>query len=83
MRRWLVNENVSGTVIRELRERGHDVLSVKESLVASVRPMSPAYPEGVCHGKTWLQKPGGQGGQAGVCAQRPGPGPSCLGRIAH
>jgi predicted nuclease of predicted toxin-antitoxin system len=30
--RWIVNENVSGTVIRLLRERGHDVLSVKESL---------------------------------------------------
>lgn len=32
MMRWIVNENVSGTVIRTLRERGHDVLSVKESL---------------------------------------------------
>ena len=30
--RWIVNENVSGTVIRTLRDRGHDVLSVKESL---------------------------------------------------
>jgi predicted nuclease of predicted toxin-antitoxin system len=30
--RWLVNENVSGTVIRGLRDRGHDVFSVKESL---------------------------------------------------
>ncbi len=30
--RWLVNENVSATVIRALRERGHDILSVKESL---------------------------------------------------
>jgi hypothetical protein len=30
--RWMVNENVSGTVIRTLRDRGHDVLSVKESL---------------------------------------------------
>ena len=29
---WLVNENVSGTVIQELRVRGHDVLSVKESM---------------------------------------------------
>ena len=28
----LVNENISGTVIRLLRERGHDVLSVKESM---------------------------------------------------
>lgn len=28
--RFLVNENVTGTVIRELRQRGHDVLSVKE-----------------------------------------------------
>ncbi len=25
--RWLVNENVSATLIRALRERGHDVLS--------------------------------------------------------
>jgi predicted nuclease of predicted toxin-antitoxin system len=32
MMRWIANENVSGTVIRTLRERGHDVLSVKESL---------------------------------------------------
>jgi len=30
--RWIVNENVSATVIRTLRDRGHDVLSVKESL---------------------------------------------------
>jgi predicted nuclease of predicted toxin-antitoxin system len=30
--RWIVNENVASTVIRTLRERGHDVLSVKESL---------------------------------------------------
>lgn len=30
--RLIVNENVSATVIRTLRERGHDVLSVKESL---------------------------------------------------
>jgi predicted nuclease of predicted toxin-antitoxin system len=30
--RWIVNENVSGTVIRLLRNRGHDVLSVKESM---------------------------------------------------
>ena len=30
--RAIVNENVSGTVIRTLRERGHDVLSVKESM---------------------------------------------------
>jgi len=32
MTRWIVNENVSSTVIRTLRERGHEVLSVKESL---------------------------------------------------
>jgi predicted nuclease of predicted toxin-antitoxin system len=32
MARWIVNENVSSTVIRTLREQGHDVLSVKESL---------------------------------------------------
>ena len=30
--RLLTNENVSGTVIRTLRERGHDVLSAKESM---------------------------------------------------
>jgi predicted nuclease of predicted toxin-antitoxin system len=28
----LVNENVSSTVIQQLRQRGHDVLSVKESM---------------------------------------------------
>ncbi len=30
--RLLVDENVSSTVIRALRERGHDVVSVKEAL---------------------------------------------------
>ncbi len=30
--RLLVNENVTGTVIQELRNRGHDVLSVKEAM---------------------------------------------------
>jgi predicted nuclease of predicted toxin-antitoxin system len=30
--RFLVNENVTRTVIQELRQRGHDVLSVKESM---------------------------------------------------
>jgi predicted nuclease of predicted toxin-antitoxin system len=30
--RFLVNENVTGTVIQELRQRGHDVLSAKESM---------------------------------------------------
>ena len=30
--RLLANENISGSVIRELRRLGHDVLSVKESL---------------------------------------------------
>jgi predicted nuclease of predicted toxin-antitoxin system len=30
--RLIVNENVSVTVIAELRERGHDVVSVKESM---------------------------------------------------
>jgi predicted nuclease of predicted toxin-antitoxin system len=36
--RWIVNENVAGTVIRWLRERGHDVLSVKESLRGAADP---------------------------------------------
>jgi predicted nuclease of predicted toxin-antitoxin system len=31
---FLVNENVAGTVILELRSRGHDVLSVKEVMRA-------------------------------------------------
>jgi len=30
--RIIANENVSGSVIRVLRDRGHDVLSVKESM---------------------------------------------------
>ena len=30
--RIIVNENVTGTVIRELRRRGYDVLSVKDSM---------------------------------------------------
>lgn len=30
--RFLVNENVAGTVIAELRNRGHDVLSAKECM---------------------------------------------------
>lgn len=30
--RMLANENVSATVIQLLRDRGHDVLSVKESM---------------------------------------------------
>jgi predicted nuclease of predicted toxin-antitoxin system len=33
--RLIANENVSGTVIRTLRERGHDVLAVKESMRAA------------------------------------------------
>lgn len=32
--RFLVNENVPATVIQKLRQRGHDVLSVKESMRA-------------------------------------------------
>jgi predicted nuclease of predicted toxin-antitoxin system len=32
MMRWIVDENVSATVVNILRERGHDVVSVKESL---------------------------------------------------
>ena len=30
--RFVVNENVTGTVIQGLRQRGHDLLSVKESM---------------------------------------------------
>ncbi len=33
--RLIANENMSGSVIRTLRERGHDVLSVKESMRAA------------------------------------------------
>jgi predicted nuclease of predicted toxin-antitoxin system len=33
--RLIANKNVSGTVIRTLRERGHDVLAVKESMRAA------------------------------------------------
>jgi len=29
---FLLNENMPGTVLRVLRERGHDVLSAKESM---------------------------------------------------
>ena len=29
------NENVSGTVIRELRDKGHDIFSAKESMAGS------------------------------------------------
>lgn len=36
--RFLVNENVSGTLIQLLRGLGHDVLSVKESLRGSADP---------------------------------------------
>ena len=36
--RLLLNENVSGTVIRALRQRGHDVLSAKESMRAQGDP---------------------------------------------
>lgn len=28
----IVNENITGTVVRELRQRGHDVLAVRESM---------------------------------------------------
>lgn len=30
--RMIANENITGAVVRELRRRGHDVLSVKESM---------------------------------------------------
>jgi predicted nuclease of predicted toxin-antitoxin system len=32
--RFLVDENVATTVIRKLRQRGHDVLSAKESMLS-------------------------------------------------
>ncbi len=32
MMRMIVNENVTRTVIDELRQRGHDVISIKESM---------------------------------------------------
>ena len=38
--RILANENVSGTVIRLLRERGHDVLSAKDSMRGEPDPVS-------------------------------------------
>ena len=37
--RIIANENVSGTVIRELRKRGHDVVSVKESMRSERDPV--------------------------------------------
>ena len=30
--RMIANENIAGAVVRELRQRGHDVLSVRESM---------------------------------------------------
>jgi predicted nuclease of predicted toxin-antitoxin system len=30
--KMIANENIAGAVVRELRRRGHDVLSVKESM---------------------------------------------------
>jgi len=38
MMRIIANENVASTVIRELRDRGHDVLSVKEQMRAEPDP---------------------------------------------
>jgi predicted nuclease of predicted toxin-antitoxin system len=37
--RILAHENVSGTVIRELRKRGHDLVSVKESMRSEKDPV--------------------------------------------
>ncbi len=34
--KFMMNENISGTVIRTLRQRGHDVRSVKESMRAAL-----------------------------------------------
>jgi len=36
--RIIANENVSATVIRELRKPGHDVVSVKESMRSAPDP---------------------------------------------
>ena len=36
--RIIANENVSATVIRELRKRGHDVVSVKEPMRSAPDP---------------------------------------------
>ena len=46
--RFLMNENVSGTVIRTLRRGGHDVLSAKESMRGESDPaiLEPARREG-------------------------------------
>ena len=33
--RIVANENISGTLIQELRQRGHDVISVKEAMRAA------------------------------------------------
>ena len=33
--RFLLNENIPGTVIRNLRNHGHDVVSAKESMVGN------------------------------------------------
>ncbi|MEW5980196.1 MAG: DUF5615 family PIN-like protein [Acidobacteriota bacterium] len=37
--RILANENISGTVIRDLRKQGHDVVSVKESMRSERDPV--------------------------------------------
>ncbi|HSZ59924.1 MAG TPA: DUF5615 family PIN-like protein [Tepidisphaeraceae bacterium] len=36
--RYLANENVAPSVIRRLRDAGHDVLSVKETIVGAADP---------------------------------------------
>ena len=57
MMRWIANENVSGTVIRTLRDRGHDVLSVKESLRGTGDPHILAREKGTGTSRTRSQSP--------------------------
>jgi hypothetical protein len=57
MMRWIANENVSGTVIRTLRDRGHDVLSVKESLRGTGDPHILDREKGTGTSRTRSQSP--------------------------
>lgn len=42
MMKLLVNENVNKTIVDELRRRGHDVVSAKESFAASRQSLRPS-----------------------------------------